>query len=90
MIHPITYEQIKKVMFEIVDDKSLGPDGFMVKFFKSTCNVVGSDVFSRVRECFLFVKLLRTLNKTILSLIPKTNSPTKVTNFRPISCCNVV
>lgn len=30
------------------------------------------------------------LNNTIIALLPKVSSPNKVTDYRPISCCNVV
>lgn len=62
------------------DDKALGPDGFTTKFFKCTWNVIGSDVYFAVRVFFLYGKLLRTLNNTILARIPKTNSPSKFTD----------
>ncbi|GJT71952.1 protein LAZ1 [Tanacetum coccineum] len=36
------------------------------------------------------IKLLKEINHTFLALIPKVPTPLKVTNFRPISCCNVI
>ncbi|GJR33442.1 protein LAZ1 [Tanacetum coccineum] len=36
------------------------------------------------------IKLLKEINHTFLALIPKVPTPLKVTDFRPISCCNVI
>ncbi|KAL0444940.1 UNVERIFIED_CONTAM: Retrovirus-related Pol polyprotein from type-2 retrotransposable element R2DM, partial [Sesamum latifolium] len=35
-------------------------------------------------------RLLKQVNSTLISLIPKVNNPTVVGEFRPISCCNVL
>ena len=72
------------------DDKSPGPDGFNAKFFKATWDITGREVCAAVKEFFINGKLLRQLNHTIISLIPKVESPDRVEHYRPISCCNVV
>ncbi|GKD99172.1 RNA-directed DNA polymerase, eukaryota, reverse transcriptase zinc-binding domain protein, partial [Tanacetum coccineum] len=90
MIKPITDNEIKKVMFSTADNKAPGPDGFSAKFFKATWHIVGSDVWSAVKEFFSSGKLLDELNATIISLIPKITTPMLVTDFRLIACCNVV
>ncbi|GJZ07127.1 dual specificity protein phosphatase 1-like protein, partial [Tanacetum coccineum] len=35
-------------------------------------------------------RILGELNSTLISLVPKVSSPAKITDYRPISCCNVV
>nr|GEU67293.1 hypothetical protein [Tanacetum cinerariifolium] len=35
-------------------------------------------------------RMLVELNATLISLIPKVQTPNKVTNFRPMACCNVL
>ena len=35
-------------------------------------------------------KTLEQINTTLLALIPKVHAPMMVTDFRPISCCNVL
>jgi len=47
-------------------------------------------LWSIVKEFFRKGKLLKQINSTFVSLIPKTNHEPKVQDFRPISCCNTV
>ncbi|GJX74877.1 RNA-directed DNA polymerase, eukaryota, reverse transcriptase zinc-binding domain protein, partial [Tanacetum coccineum] len=67
-----------------------GPNGFTAKFFKKAWNVIGDDVCKAVTEFFLKGKLLGELNATLINLVPKISTPNKVSDFRPIACCNVV
>lgn len=34
--------------------------------------------------------LLREVNKTIIALVPKIPNATKLSDYRPISCCNTI
>lgn len=90
LIKPVTDDEIKKAIFSIDDNKASGPDGFTSKFFKAAWNVIGKDTCSAIKEFFTSGKLLGEFNTTLISLVPKTKSPTRVTDYRPISCCNVV
>nr|GFA97345.1 RNA-directed DNA polymerase, eukaryota, reverse transcriptase zinc-binding domain protein [Tanacetum cinerariifolium] len=67
-----------------------GPDGFTAAFFKDTWDMIGVDVIKAVKEFFTNGRLLKELNHTIIALIPKVNTPARVTDYRPISCCNVL
>nr|GEU61658.1 hypothetical protein [Tanacetum cinerariifolium] len=62
----------------------------MVRNVNNKEDIVGNDVTSAVCEFFTNGKLLSELNHTIIALIPKVSSPLHVTDFRPISCCNVL
>ncbi|GJW89182.1 RNA-directed DNA polymerase, eukaryota, reverse transcriptase zinc-binding domain protein [Tanacetum coccineum] len=90
MICPVFDMEIKQAMFDIDDDKAPGPDGFTSCFFKKAWNIIGSDICDAVREFFISGKLLKEVNATMISLIPKMNTPNKVSEFRPIACCNVL
>ncbi|GJT83580.1 RNA-directed DNA polymerase, eukaryota, reverse transcriptase zinc-binding domain protein [Tanacetum coccineum] len=48
------------------------------------------DVCLAVKEFFQTRKLLKEMNATVISLIPKLSTPNKVSDFRPIACCNVL
>nr|GEU62956.1 hypothetical protein [Tanacetum cinerariifolium] len=90
MIRPISNDEIKRAMFDIGDDKAPGPDGFTSVFFKKAWDTVGMYVCVAIREFFMNGKILKEINHTFLALIPKVATPMKVTDFRPISCCNVI
>ncbi|GJV55861.1 RNA-directed DNA polymerase, eukaryota, reverse transcriptase zinc-binding domain protein [Tanacetum coccineum] len=90
MIRKVSKDEIKEAMFSIDDNKAPGPDGFTAKFFKKAWFCIGEDVCNAVEEFFLNGKLLGELNDTLITLVPKVSTPNRVTDFRPIACCNVV
>nr|GEU98166.1 reverse transcriptase domain-containing protein [Tanacetum cinerariifolium] len=90
MVHNVNNKEVKDAISSMGNDKSSGPDGFMTAFFKEAWDIVGNDVTSAVCEFLTNGKLLSELNHTIIALFPKVSSPSRVTDFRPISCCNVL
>ncbi|WZZ89725.1 hypothetical protein YC2023_118304 [Brassica napus] len=71
-------------------NKSPGPDGYSVEFIRASWDTVGEDVIKAVREFFRNGKLLKDMNTTAISLIPKKPEACSLSDFRPISCCNIV
>nr|GEV03542.1 RNA-directed DNA polymerase, eukaryota, reverse transcriptase zinc-binding domain protein [Tanacetum cinerariifolium] len=90
MVEDVSDKEIKKAIFEIDDSKAPGPDGFTTAFFKKTWGIIGVDVCKAIKEFFISGKLLGEINATLISLIPKVQTPSRVTDFRPIACCNVL
>ncbi|GJQ92981.1 hypothetical protein Tco_0004120 [Tanacetum coccineum] len=90
MVRTVSSQEVKTAIFFMGNDKSPGPDGFTAAFFKDTWDIIGPDVTRAVCEFFINGHLLRELNHTIIALIPKVNSPARVNDYRPISCCNVL
>ncbi|GJV38332.1 RNA-directed DNA polymerase, eukaryota, reverse transcriptase zinc-binding domain protein [Tanacetum coccineum] len=87
MIREIEEDEINEAMFQIDGNKAPGPDGFSSYFFKRAWNIVGSDVCNAIKEFFITGKMLKKINSTIISLIPKIQTPDKATDFRHIACC---
>ncbi|GJY28473.1 RNA-directed DNA polymerase, eukaryota, reverse transcriptase zinc-binding domain protein, partial [Tanacetum coccineum] len=90
LIKDVTNEEIKEAIFSIDDNKASGPDGFSSKFFKAAWVVIGNDVCAAIKEFFTSGKLLGEFNTTLISLVPKSKTPARVIDYRPISCCNIV
>ncbi|KAL0439857.1 UNVERIFIED_CONTAM: LINE-1 reverse transcriptase [Sesamum latifolium] len=90
LISPVTFAKIKEAFFDISEDNALGLDGYSSAFFKAAWPVIGDDVCATVMEFFQSGRLLKQFNNTLLALIPKVQLPTRVSDFRPISCCNVL
>lgn len=76
--------------FSFKINKSSGPDGFGGGFFKNSWNIVGDDICNAVLEFFQTSKLLKQINATTISLIPKVGNPRATSQYRPISCCNII
>ncbi|KAL0444850.1 UNVERIFIED_CONTAM: hypothetical protein Slati_2207700 [Sesamum latifolium] len=90
MTRPIIREEVKEAFFDIAEDKAPGPDGYSAGFFKAAWSVIGDELTAAIQDFFVSGKLLKQVNATVLSLIPKVANPTTVAEFRPISCCNVL
>jgi hypothetical protein len=87
---PVTAEEIKRTMFSMPLNKAPGPDGFTTEFFKSSWSIVGEDVVAAIQSFFESGLLLKELNATILTLVPKKLNASYMGDFRPIACCNVI
>lgn len=70
--------------------KSPGPYGFHPLFFKSQWEIIGSSLHQFVVDCFQNPKKISEVNQILISLIPKWDTPARVSQFRPIALCNVV
>lgn len=90
LLKPFTGEEVRCALFQMNPLKSPGPDGFSIGFYQQSWGVVGEDVTKAVLEVLNGSLVEAGMNSTFICLIPKTNSPSKVSDFRPISLCNVI
>lgn len=73
---------------EAVINRALGSDGFSAKLFKLHLKILKTGIMDVIRDFFKEGKLLKHINHTFLTLIPKGKGASRVQDFRPISCCN--
>ncbi|KAK4383900.1 hypothetical protein Sango_3110100 [Sesamum angolense] len=90
LVQRVTLEEVKDAFFDIAEDKAPGPDGYSSGFYKAAWPVIGKEVVKAIVEFFSTGRLLKQVNTTMLALIPKVRVPNLVSDFRPISCCNVL
>lgn len=72
--------EVKEALWDIEDNKSPGPNVYNI--YDDVSHVVLNFISSG--------KLLKHLNATTLCLIPKVYQPSDVSQFLPITCCNVL
>ncbi|XP_062080861.1 uncharacterized protein LOC133785656 [Humulus lupulus] len=90
MIKPFSCQDVKAAMFSISSIKSPGPDGFGAGFFKSLWKDIGKEVSKAVPEFFDTGHIPKSMNNTILALIPKIDHPTTAAEYRPIASCTTI
>ena len=90
LLNEFKEEEMWRALMQMHPTKSFSPDGMSPIFFQKYWDVVGPQVTQSV------IHILRTgimpngLNDTYICLIPKVKSPQKITEYRPISLCNVI
>nr|GEU78215.1 hypothetical protein [Tanacetum cinerariifolium] len=85
MVREVCDEEIKEALFQIDGNKALGPNGFSSLFFIKAWDIMGKDVCIAVKEFFDNGMMLKEINSTLITLIPKIETPDKVIDFRPIT-----
>jgi hypothetical protein len=90
LLAPFSREEVKKALISIGDLKALGPDRLHAIFFKRFWNMLGEELTDEVLNAINNSTILEGWNDTSIVMIPKVENPDKVTQFRPISLCNVV
>ncbi|CAA7047953.1 unnamed protein product [Microthlaspi erraticum] len=83
-------EDIKSSLFKMPLNRTPGPDGFPVEFFKRGWEVLGEEITVSVQNFFLSPFMPKALNSTSLILIPKRRGADELKDFRPISCLNTI
>ncbi|KAL9427669.1 hypothetical protein AB3S75_029786 [Citrus x aurantiifolia] len=90
MEEPFTPEEIVNALSQMCPTKAPGPDGLPAAFFQKHWQAVGRGVVTTCLHILNDQGDLASLNHTYIALLPKIEKPKKVTDFRPISLCNVV
>jgi len=90
LVREVTDMEIKSTMFQLNPDKAPGPDGFNARFFQLHWDMVGIDICKAVKFFFTHKKLVREINHTFLTLVPKSTNANSLSDFRPIACCNLL
>ncbi|KAL0413324.1 UNVERIFIED_CONTAM: hypothetical protein Sradi_1534100 [Sesamum radiatum] len=90
LIRTFTSEEITQAINQMHPLKSPGPDGMTAIFYQNFWSIVGPDVCSCIVDFLNGGDFNSLLNFTQLVLIPKCPNPVDMTNFRPISFCNVL
>jgi hypothetical protein len=87
---PFTAEDVKKAVFSIRDYKAPSPDGLHGVFYKKFWGLFGEDITNEILQALNTGQIPEGWNDTTVVLIPKLDHPELITQFRPISLCNVI
>jgi len=81
-------QEIDLVIRSLPNGHAPGPDGFNGLFIKKCWEILKGD-FTRLFNDFFTSNIdLRSINSSIIALIPKKDNPETVDDFRPISLLN--
>ncbi|GLT98279.1 hypothetical protein SLE2022_157910 [Rubroshorea leprosula] len=78
-------DEIREAVASCASDKAPGPDGFNFHFIKTIWSTIEGDIISFMKEFHKNGKLVKGLNASYITLIPKTKNPISLKEFRPIS-----
>ena len=84
-----TEEEVREALFMMHPEKAPGPDGMTALFFQHSWHIIKNDLVEMVNNFLVSGEMDARLNITNICLIPKTERPTRMTELRPISLCNV-
>ncbi|GKU93217.1 hypothetical protein SLEP1_g6825 [Rubroshorea leprosula] len=82
---PFSVEEIEEGLKSCEGSKAPGPDGFNFNFLKCVWNCLKEDFMSFFEEFHQNGRLVRGLNSSFITLIPKKLNPLELKDFRPIS-----
>lgn len=92
LISPVSCAEIRTALFSLPSGKASGPDGYTKEFYVAAWSVIGQDFATAVQSFFLYGSMPKSVNATLLALIPKSTdlAAATITDFRPVACCNML
>ena len=89
-MRPFAEEGIRTALFQMAHLKAHCLDRFNTSFYQKNWDIVGPEVCRAILFSLNNAVIDKDLNSTFIALIPKVKNPLLVTDFRPISFCNVI
>jgi hypothetical protein len=83
-------EEIDDVIKHMPSNKAPEPNGFNGLFLKKCWDIFKKDIYNLCQEFYNGTTDIQPLNNAFITLVPKINTPTTVSDFRPISLINCV
>ena len=90
LLKPYSKDEVEAAIRQMAPSKTLGPDGMPPLFYQTFWQSIGVEVSDTVLSCLNSGTLLKSINHTFITLIPKVSNPKNVSEFKPISLCNVL
>lgn len=85
-----TTDEVEEALFQMGPNKAPGVDGFTAGFFQKHWPLLKDKIVAAVLTFLEGGDMPEVINQTILVLIPKVANPQELSQFRPISLCNVI
>jgi exonuclease III len=90
LLQEFSEEEVRQALWQMYPTKAPGPDGMSAIFYQTYWEIVGPEVTQAILSILHSGYMLRKINYTHIALIPKIKEPKRITDFRPISLCNVI
>jgi hypothetical protein len=90
LLKEFSKEEVHAALWKMAPLKAPGPDGLSADFFLDNWDIVEEEVSQIVLHALNSGVMNKGMNFTYIAFIPKIKSPEKVSDFRPISLCNVI
>jgi exonuclease III len=90
LLRPFTAAEVELAIHQMAPLKAPGPDGFNACFYQKNWELIGGEVCNAVISTLNLGVINKEINSTYIALIPKSKNPICVTDYRPISLCNVI
>ena len=86
---PFGEAKIMEALNQMAAFKAPSPDGFTADFYQKNWSTIGPEVCRVALHFFNTAKMDEKVNVTHIALIPKKSDQSNVSDFKPISLCNV-
>ncbi|GLU18032.1 hypothetical protein SLE2022_343540 [Rubroshorea leprosula] len=83
-------EEVKEAVWDCDSSKSPGPDGFNFRFIKEMWEDIKKEVVAFIQEFHNHGRIVRGANASFIVLIPKSENPQRIEEYRPISLIGVM
>ena len=90
LVKTYTASEVASAIKDMAPLKALGSDGMPPLFYHTYWLDIGMHISQAVLSCLNSGFLLKSINRTFITIIPKVKNLEGVTKFSPISFCNVI